>query len=434
MKFEAEIIKEIVDRRGHEKTSIHYQSECIEKWVKEVEGAYPKLCDYQPEWLNYSAENNIGVFPYVTLTDVTSATVENVVPYAYKTAILKGSTKYRDIDTGEFLDVFEDGRNLELVSVKMPGLTTTGKNVFDGKFIKYNSKYGQYRFGNGIYTYSITDNDISVDLSNVSFGDADNNSASINWLINNGKAHGNKRTITNRILVFYPNNEETFNKIKQRYNIQIEEDTQATSYEPFKSNILTVNESIELRGIGNVKDEMDCLTGELTQRIGEIVLNGSENWAIENPLSNDEYIYFKLNDTNTIKSNVSTSMVVNVLTDKLKISSYAKEASTKSNSYFQAWTSHFIGISRTELSTQDVVGFKEWLSNNNISIQYPLSEKSIKTVDLSVVDQDGKSLEKIKPLEGSMHLNTTGESIKPLFSGEIPVEAMTQNLASFIEE
>jgi hypothetical protein len=124
----------------------------------------------------------------------------------------------------------------------------------------------------------------------------------------------------------------------------------------------------------------------LTQRIGEIVLDGSddENWEIEEPLLNDEYIYFKLNDPNTIKSNVPTTMVVNVLTDKLKISSYFKEASTKSNSYFQAWTNHFIGISRAELSTQDVVGFKEWLSNNNITIQYPLSEKSIKTISTTI--------------------------------------------------
>ena len=39
-----------------------------------------------------------------------------------RSAILKGSTKYRDIDTGEILETFEEGRNLELVSVKMPGL------------------------------------------------------------------------------------------------------------------------------------------------------------------------------------------------------------------------------------------------------------------------------------------------------------------------
>ena len=37
-------------------------------------------------------------------------------------------------------------------------------------------------------------------------------------------------------------------------NIQIEEGSTSTTYEPYKSNILTVNEDIELRGIGDVQD------------------------------------------------------------------------------------------------------------------------------------------------------------------------------------
>lgn len=76
MKFEAEIIKEIVDSRGHTKTSIHYQSECVEEWVKEVEGAYPKLCDYRPEWLNYSNENKIGEIPVEAITQNLASFIE----------------------------------------------------------------------------------------------------------------------------------------------------------------------------------------------------------------------------------------------------------------------------------------------------------------------------------------------------------------------
>ena len=92
MKYESELIKEIVDTKGHEKSPLHYESECIESWIDEVKGAYPKLTDYRGEWLNYMVENPIGEFPYITLSDVTDATVDNVVPYAYKSAILKGQT------------------------------------------------------------------------------------------------------------------------------------------------------------------------------------------------------------------------------------------------------------------------------------------------------------------------------------------------------
>ena len=66
-------------------------------------------------------------------------------------------------------------------------------------------------------------------------------------------------------------------------------------------------------------------------------------------------------------------------------------------------------------------------------VQYQLETPTIKTVDLTVVNQDGESVS-LKPIEGTMHLSTSSETINPLFSGEIPVEAITQNLASFIKE
>ena len=52
-------------------------------------------------------------------------------------------------------------------------------------------------------------------------------------------------------------------------NIQFEEDNNATEYEPFQSNILTVNEVVTLRSNGDVYDELNLLTGRLTQRIDE---------------------------------------------------------------------------------------------------------------------------------------------------------------------
>lgn len=58
--------------------------------------------------------------------------------------------------------------------------------------------------------------------------------------------------------------------------LQIEQNTQSTEYEPYKSNILTVNEDVTLRSVKDVRDELDCLTGEETERIGEWVFNGTQ--------------------------------------------------------------------------------------------------------------------------------------------------------------
>ena len=65
-----------------------------------------------------------------------------------------------------------------------------------------------------------------------------------------------------------------------KVDIHIEESKTYIGTEPFKSNILTVNEDVELRGIGDVKDELNLLTGEVTERISEIVLDGSEQWRL----------------------------------------------------------------------------------------------------------------------------------------------------------
>ena len=47
---------------------------------------------------------------------------------------------------------------------------------------------------------------------------------------------------------------------------QIEEGSAVTEYEPYKTNILSCLEPVELGSVGEVKDELDLLTGKITQR------------------------------------------------------------------------------------------------------------------------------------------------------------------------
>ena len=273
MKYQSELIKEIVDKRGQKFPSRHYQSECVESWIEETKGSYPKLCDYEGEWLNYIVESPICEFPYVMLTDVTEATINNVVPYAYKSAILKGSTKYRDIDTGEFLETFEEGRNLELVSVKMPVLTTTGENLIDSEIIA-----GWLNTSNGeINNLTSTTTCATKDLIKVKpatqysvykeynkrvlYAQFNEKQEFINF---GTYTHNGFTTDSNAVYVrlFFetPVNEELKVMLYEGgYNSNI-------SYEPYKSNILTVNEDVELGSVGEVEDELNSLTGQLTQR------------------------------------------------------------------------------------------------------------------------------------------------------------------------
>ena len=338
MKYKSELIKEVIDSRGHEKSSIHYHSECIETWIEEAKGAYPKLCDYESEWLNYISilddtggsedpEPPIGAFPYETVSTNTSATVNHVVPYAYKRAILKGQTE-------------------GMQSVKMPVLTTTGKNLWRTNFIvgkKINAEGNVTTASNYACieeyikilpktSYVIT-NSISVNGVQIFEYDTNKNLLNTTWA-GMGKITTQPKTEYFRYSAILGGGNNSSEEALRLF--QFELGTVATPYEPYKSIILTVNEDVTLRSNGNVYDELNLLTGQLTQRIGE----------------------------------------------------------------------------------DGVV----------------LSQEVVKTVELSVTDQSGSTLSKIKPIEGTMLITPSGEPIAPTAVLEVPVEAITQNLASFIEE
>lgn len=204
----------------------------------------------------------------------------NVMDGHAKSAILKGSTKYRDIDTGEFLETFEEGRNLELVSVKMPVLTTSNE---DGT----------------------------------------------------------------------------------------------------KTNILTTSEDVTLRGIGDVKDTLDCLTGEVTQRIGEIVLNGSENW-----IGNASFP--ETNDYKLMQIDLSVPIInatdTNIMSDKIRATGYsafnAKEFDFVSAGKTGATNTLFVKLNKSKLISADKNGFNDYFSKNPTTVYFTLMQNSVKTVDL----------------------------------------------------
>ena len=82
----------------------------------------------------YSAEITTSQSMSKIGTDDSGANLyENVLDGAFESCVLKGHTKYRDIDTGEILENFEESRNLELITVRMPILTTCNAPMLFGK-------------------------------------------------------------------------------------------------------------------------------------------------------------------------------------------------------------------------------------------------------------------------------------------------------------
>ena len=310
-------------------------------------------------------------------------------------------------------------------SVKMPVLKTTGKNLFDitkhnlskdedgdyiatnyyvdGKAVKYNLKKNT--------TYRVTTED------NV-FGISFNLSVNGQWVNTNTPS---------QVIFTTDDSGEYYIRIgsgiydarndKLPKNIQIEEGIQSTSYEPFKSNILTTPSDLELRRIGGVKDDLDLLTGKLTQRIGKIVLNGSEGWESHTDKTNTKVFRLTFKNMKNIDHHViSDRFPTNVSGDVEKISN----------------TTNVIYVAILKSKADNLEKFKSYLSQNPITAQYVLATESIKTVDLTTVNEKGETTH-FMPLEGTMNVQSSGEIIQPTFDMSVPVEATTQNLASFID-
>ena len=185
-------------------------------------------------------------------------------------------------------------------SVKMPVLTTTGKNLFD--FEKTQSGYlGDNPYAlyapdqsnrtsdyirvkpNTTYTYSFNGFTASQVGSEYWTG----------WYYYTSPTEVSKKNMKRQVsrgsadtfktVTFTTPSDCYYVRIGSRglaldgATVQLEEGSTATEYEPYKTNILTVNEEVTLRGIGDVKDTLDFLTGEVTERIGDVVIDGTQN-------------------------------------------------------------------------------------------------------------------------------------------------------------
>ena len=332
-------------------------------------------------------------------------------------------------------------------SVKMPGLITTGKNLI-GRYEKIVYRSGRAQDGatldnDGNFTfvgaagnrpclvYKINPNtDITVssnislkymdiyeysDIPNFTRENEPNMIKEYNYI-------GNQKIITRTTsegakyigISFYNDSNTT-----GYTNLHLEYGSQATVNESYKSNILTVNEPIELRGIGDVKDELNLLTGEVTQRIRKIVLDGSQNMDADG-----QGIFIQVDDMKKVEDYRTI-----ITCDKLPVFYHQWDLPNVENGITgyhdeenkypsQNWL--YIKIN----NSIDVDEVRQILTQNPITIQYELSVESIKTVDLTIVDQDGKTINKLNSFNGTTHVSTdvAENSAYPMVSLEVASE------------
>ena len=178
----------------------------------------------------------------------------------------------------------------------------------------------------------------------------------------------------------------------------------------YKSNILSTPSDLELRGIGDVQDTLDCLTGEKVERIGEIVLDGSEDedWRDWWHLTNTVGCYIP----NGIPNN--GKVVVNNI--PYNTINGGDESNDIEGYNLSTAGTLLVRILKSKLSSPDLNGFKEYLASNPIVIQYGLTQESIKTVALS----DNH----VYSYKGTTHYSCSSEegSLIPTLSVKVPTD------------
>lgn len=320
----------------------------------------------------------VGGKQYVILTTLSEWQKSNQILYLYvqsKTGIHVKVKNAMIIEYQEGMEQWDLDYFEGLCDVKAPILKNVGKNILPKEIGKWYSCY----FKKGT-TFQLTTKDNKPSKGgNIVFVDG---SGAKMWMgIDSGTT---KKTYT------LPNDAyKISNQLTSGVEYQLETNINATPYEDYKTNILETSNDVVLRGLPNgVKDSYDCLTGEYVRRVGKIVLNGSENWAIPTGegLANNNTLMFNHTVAEmkelTQQEDYSTK---ELLCDKQKVSSSNSLWNTDEEGVSKGLKMKDIRfrILKSRLSTEDVNGLKLYLQANPITVQYELAEPIVTTIEPS---------------------------------------------------
>lgn len=323
-------------------------------------------------------------------------------------------------------------------SVKMPVLTTVGKNLFDGKIEKSSIDVTTGSITPNVASSWSATNYINVkNINSLYFQTSQLSNMNVVYMCfdENKNFIGHKGFYNSLTGIITPLNNTHYIRLRLPSDIdvsttQIEQGTQPTSYEPYKSNILSCNEEVVLGKVGDSEDTLDLLTGEMVERTYEYTFNGTEsNITLHSDKTNK--MTFRLPLTVNVKPNIDDGVICNklktitldaLLTDDDVVGVCTHNIEVTKNVY--------ISIFKSELSTQDINGAKEWLSINTPTVRVVTNEEVIKTVDLS--DNVVYSYDEVTHYDGS----SESGSLVPTVAVKVPtnVNAVISSQRATIRE
>lgn len=197
---------------------------------------------------------------------------------------------------------------------------------------------------------------------------------------NKEKLSTSNRLIWSNDIMFTTTSSEQYVVISIRYT-----NNSSISVGVLNSNIITLSEvdkTIVLRSLPNdVCDTLNVETGEYVQRIGEVVLDGSDSthvWNLNGDWSmGDVAVFWSSNIVKMTGNSILCDKFPSLHKNELILNNVATKEAIR-----YGVTSVQIFIAKNKLATPDVAGFKQWLSQNPIVVQYELETPTVKTIDI----------------------------------------------------
>ena len=405
MEYESTILKRLIETYGVVGNP-RYISEIIKEFIVRGKECFPNLFTYQADWLAHIDE--FGLKPSYTVSYTgQSIYAPNTLEKPVKSAILKGNTLVNlltyfmpnvDYMDGQYRIRFSNVDNFDKITI-------VNKN---SKTIKFSY------FSNGWQEYEIPAfNNVLVEIPK------ETNEYNIFALDTFGWDSTNYREAIDNIVLLhgdYVNVDIPYFEGMQSVKMPV---LTTTNEDGTKTNILTTPEDLELRGIGDVKDELNLLTGELIQRASEFIIDKNTSITkyqdIEGFNTTGYYVNlpsnFVLSTTDFICNSLPKGMP-----DKIQpnMEPVDEEGIVVNAGYIKFRVSNEKGA--------NVEDFKKYLEINPIKLIIPLVEKSVKTVDLTILDQNGQNVKQLMSFNGGTHFNTGSSEGSPLPTVSVSVE------------
>ena len=208
------------------------------------------------------------------------------------------------------------------------------------------------------------------------------------------------------------------------WDFQLEEGTQATSYEPYQEYTKTIClNSPLLKG-----DTIEVHNGKLCHyhKMGKIVLDGSEDWDSYNSTDNTDSnvvtysVKYNLDNFKALGKILCDKIRVLVQSDNIWVNDIRGIALTE--------TTCALRLLKNELPEQSITGVKQWLQANPTTVVYELAEPYYEEIEPT---QEDLIITSVK--EGDLHIDT----IIPISSKvtyNVNVQLLTDFEQSIVEQ